>query len=53
MSDHEFNLVLWHASMGLDAVYPGEWAGAHGTGLPALGLTLDPDAGDEDEDDEE
>lgn len=53
VSDHEFNLVLWHASMGLDAEYPGEWAGAHGTGLPRLGLRLDPDAGDEDEDDDE
>lgn len=53
VSDHEFNLVLWHASMGMEAEYPEEWAGAHGTGLPRLGLKLDPDAGGEDEDDDD
>lgn len=34
------NRILWHAARGADAPYPAEWAGAHGRGLPALGLKL-------------
>jgi hypothetical protein len=51
--DHEFNLVLWHAVRGVDAPYPLEWAGAHGKGLPALGLQPDPAAAEEDDGDDD
>ncbi|MBK8979144.1 MAG: phosphoesterase [Planctomycetes bacterium] len=34
------NRVLWHAIRGAEARYPAELAGAHGTGLRALGLVL-------------
>jgi len=29
--------------------YPAEWAGAHGRGLAALGLALDPELDDDDD----
>ncbi len=38
IQDDAFNRVLWHASMGLDAPYPAEFAGPHGRGLKALRL---------------
>jgi len=34
------NRILWHAAKGVDAAYPAHLAGAHATGLPALGLRL-------------
>ncbi len=34
------NRILWHAMKGVAAPYPVSFAGAHGRGLPALGLTL-------------
>ena len=34
------NRILWHAAKGVDAPYPANLAGAHGTGLAALNLRL-------------
>jgi YVTN family beta-propeller protein len=39
IDDDTFNRILWHAVKG-DAPYPATLAGAHGTGLSALGLRL-------------
>ncbi len=36
------NRILWHSVKGADAPYPAAFAGAHGRGLRALGLQLDP-----------
>ncbi|MDX2131787.1 MAG: alkaline phosphatase family protein [Planctomycetota bacterium] len=44
------NRILWHDAKGEHAPYPEALAGAHGTGLPALGLTF---GGAEDEDEHE
>ncbi len=38
INDDLFNRILWHASMGIDAPYPSQFAGAHGRGLQALKL---------------
>jgi YVTN family beta-propeller protein len=38
INEDSFNRVLWHASMGIDAPYPVQFAGAHGRGLKALKL---------------
>jgi hypothetical protein len=43
-----FNRVLWHAACG-DEPYPAEFAGAHGRGLAALGLRLDPNVEPDDD----
>jgi YVTN family beta-propeller protein len=43
IDDDLMNRVLWHASMGGEAPYPAEFAGAHGKGLPALKLRLEAD----------
>jgi YVTN family beta-propeller protein len=32
------NRILWHAARGIDTPYPARFAGAHGRGLPKLGL---------------
>jgi YVTN family beta-propeller protein len=53
VNDNEFNLVLWHAAKGLDTPYPRRYAGAHGRGLSALGLRLDPTVRPDDDDDED
>lgn len=37
------NHILWHAVKGIDAPYPAEFAGAHGKGLAARGLVLEPE----------
>ena len=47
--DDELNRILWHAMRG-DEPYPAEWAGPHGRGLRARGLTLH--AADDDDDDD-
>ncbi len=36
------NRILWHAAKGAGTPYPAQWAGAHGRGLKALGLTFAP-----------
>lgn len=47
-----FNRVIWHSVRG-EQTYPADAAGAHGKGLAALGLKLDPSGGvDEDDDDD-
>lgn len=50
-NDDLMNRMLW-ASVFPDRPYPSEWAGAHGKGLAARGLSLDPnsdaDEGEED-----
>jgi hypothetical protein len=38
IDEDSFNRILWHASMGIDAPYPVQFAGAHGKGLKALKL---------------
>jgi hypothetical protein len=35
------NRILWHAAKGQAAPYPAEFAGSHGRGLAARGLTLE------------
>ncbi|MCC6445770.1 MAG: beta-propeller fold lactonase family protein [Armatimonadetes bacterium] len=35
------NRILWHAVKGVDVPYPAHLAGAHGSGLKALGLKLE------------
>jgi hypothetical protein len=42
------NRILWHSVKGVNAPYPAHLAGAHGTGLKALGLRPVKDRGDED-----
>jgi DNA-binding beta-propeller fold protein YncE len=42
------NRVLWHAMQGAEAPYPAHLAGAHGTGLAALGLRLTGETEDDD-----
>jgi hypothetical protein len=44
-----FNRIIWHSVKGVDAPYPAKLAGAHGTGLRALGLVF----GGEDDDDDD
>ena len=34
------NRIIWHSVKGMNAPYPVQFAGAHGKGLRALGLTL-------------
>jgi YVTN family beta-propeller protein len=41
------NRILWHAVRGVDAPYPSHYAGAHGKGLKALNLRLNPAADDD------
>ncbi len=48
VNDDELNRIVWHATKGVDAPYPAEWAGAHGRGLKNLHLKLDPDGRDDD-----
>jgi hypothetical protein len=52
VNDREFNLVLWHAAKGLETNYPAEFAGAHGTGLRALGLAPETSRPRDDDDDD-
>jgi hypothetical protein len=47
INEDAFNRILWHASMGVDAPYPADFAGAHGKGLKSLKLK----AIEEDDDD--
>jgi YVTN family beta-propeller protein len=52
-NEDALNRILWHAIRGEAAPYPAALAGAHGRGLPALGLkpapvTRNPDANDQD-----
>jgi hypothetical protein len=42
------NRMVWHSVRG-NQRYPAEWAGAHGRGLKAKGLKLDPNAEDDDD----
>jgi YVTN family beta-propeller protein len=42
IEEDSLNRILWHASMGVDAPYPAQFAGAHGRGLKALKLRLAP-----------
>jgi YVTN family beta-propeller protein len=55
IDDDAWNRALWFAAKGASLPYPAEFAGAHGRGLKALALKLDPNVrdGDEDEDDED
>ncbi len=46
--DDTLNRILWHDAKGVDAPYPGHLAGAHGTGLKALNLYIDPDLEEDD-----
>jgi YVTN family beta-propeller protein len=41
IDDDTMNRILWHSSMGINAAYPAELAGAHGKGLKRLGLKVD------------
>src|SRR5262249_48872013 len=45
------NRIVWHAMKGVAVPYPAEWAGAHGRDLQKLGLRLDPNGRDDDNDD--
>lgn len=47
------NRILWHAIKGADTPYPADLAGAHGTGLAALGLRLAPEDGSVEDDDDD
>jgi hypothetical protein len=49
IKDDKLNRVIWQICKGPDTPYPEQFAGAHGKGLKALGLTL---TGDEEEDDD-
>jgi YVTN family beta-propeller protein len=40
VDDDTMNRIIWHAAKGSDKPYPAHLAGAHGTGLKALGLRL-------------
>ena len=42
--EDNLNRFVWHELKGWDTPYPIEKAGAHGNGLAALGLAIDPDA---------
>ena len=44
--EETLNRILWFAAKGPDAPYPEAYEGAHGKGLSALGLALDPNAED-------
>ena len=48
IDEDSFNRILWHASMGVDAPYPAQFAGAHGRGFKALKLKAT--ASEEDDD---
>jgi DNA-binding beta-propeller fold protein YncE/phospholipase C len=54
-SEDDLNRILWYDAKG-EVPYPEEWVGAHGKGLKDLGLALDPnhheDENDQDEDHE-
>jgi hypothetical protein len=50
IDEDAFNRILWHASMGIDAPYPAQFAGAHGRGLKALKLKPMPTEEDDDDD---
>lgn len=50
VDDNVLNRVIWYSVKGFDAHYPSEFAGAHGKGLKALQLSLDPNAKDDDDD---
>ncbi len=50
-SEDDLNRILWFAAKG-ETPYPAEFAGAHGKGLSALGLKLDPHVEEDDDDDE-
>ena len=40
--EDNLNRFVWHEMKGWETPYPVEWAGAHGKGLTALRLSLDP-----------
>lgn len=42
-----FNRIIWHSVKGVNAPYPAQLAGAHGTGLRALGLVFDAEDDDD------
>ena len=42
--EDNLNRFVWHEINGWETPYPQRWAGAHGTGLSALKLELDPEA---------
>jgi hypothetical protein len=48
--DDTLNRIIWHSVKGVDAPYPSHLAGAHGSGLKALGLRFDPKLSDNDDD---
>ncbi|HOW71911.1 MAG TPA: bifunctional YncE family protein/alkaline phosphatase family protein [Phycisphaerae bacterium] len=48
VDDNVLNRVIWYSVKGFDTHYPAEFAGAHGKGLKALNLSLDPSARDDD-----
>lgn len=45
--DH-LNRFIWHEMKGWETDYPVRFAGSHGLGLPELGLSRDPDSGQDD-----
>ncbi len=49
-SDDHMNRMLW-ASVFPDRPYPAEWAGAHGRGLAARGLSFDPKSAESEDED--
>ena len=49
INDDVFNRYIWHSIKG-DARYPVEFVGGHGKGLKQLGLVLDKNAKDDDDD---
>jgi hypothetical protein len=48
IDEDAFNRYIWHSIKG-NARYPAEFVGAHGKGLPQLGLVLVPSAKDDDD----
>lgn len=49
VDDNVLNRVVWYSVRGFNSHYPAEYAGAHGKGLRALHLVLDPTARDDDD----
>ena len=49
INDDVFNRYIWHMNKG-DERYPAKYVGGHGKGLKQLGLVLDKNAKDDDDD---
>src|SRR5205814_7827198 len=52
IDDDAWNRALWFTAKGASVAYPADLAGAHGRGLNALGLRLDSNASDRDDDED-